>query len=180
MFAPAKSPFADREPHTESPVVSWQPSLPFVWSLAIPNLQKGARFQYALARLAIVDIDCDVEDDRNRLTAIRSGFERRFLDRLHDCVIGAARNRLQEAGVTNLASLVDNSFDDHERNGHPLCCAFREIDLDSLRHNRRRYFATNPHDRLRWYGLRRRPGRRLKCSVALDGHVWLLTTRRRE
>jgi len=32
---------------SESPVVSWQPSLPFVWALAIPNLQEGACFQYA-------------------------------------------------------------------------------------------------------------------------------------
>jgi hypothetical protein len=30
------------------PAVSWQPSLPFVWSLAIPNLQEGAGFQHAL------------------------------------------------------------------------------------------------------------------------------------
>src|ERR1043166_46929 len=38
------------DPQNESPVVSWQPLLPFVWSLAIPNLQEGARFQYAIGR----------------------------------------------------------------------------------------------------------------------------------
>src|SRR5436190_21223877 len=46
--SPPGLPDGHPEPHTESPVVSWQPSLPFVWSFASPNLQEGACFQYAL------------------------------------------------------------------------------------------------------------------------------------
>ena len=46
--SPRSLPGARPTRDNESPVVSWQPLLPFVWSSTTPNLQEGACFQHAL------------------------------------------------------------------------------------------------------------------------------------
>src|SRR5207253_5773513 len=89
-----------------------------------------------ICTLIQLEVDSQVEDDVDRLSVKRPGFEFPAFDRIDGRLIQAKRQRLQDLNVRHVAAFVDDAFDDHDAGDARFAGDFRIDGLDAIDHDR--------------------------------------------
>src|SRR5687768_7784373 len=92
-----------------------------------------------------LEVDCEIEDDVDRLPVERTGAELPLLDRVHSGLIESERKGLEDLHIADVAVLVDDALHDDDAGDARLARHLRVMRLDAADDHRRLDVAADAH-----------------------------------